>query len=95
MKTLSDRNAVLLCYGAKMLGSFSEGFMYCEEELYIDEIDELRLFCQWIDEKIGGGAEGNIKNLFIAFKEPNNKNAQEFANKLKLRIAEIRSHAYS
>lgn len=70
MKTLSERNKLLLLQGAKTCGSFTEGYHYVVEDLYVDEADEIYKFCEYIDNQIGGAGRANIDTLFLAFKKP-------------------------
>jgi len=69
-KELSNRNKSLLLDGAKTTGSFTEGYYYIEESLYVDEADELHTFCMWIDNQIGGAGPANIETLWLGFKYP-------------------------
>ena len=67
---LSSRNKELLLMGAKTTGSFVEGLCYVEESLYADEYDELKSFCEWIDNIIGGAGPVNINMLWLGVKYP-------------------------
>ena len=89
MENLSERSKFLLCDGAKMCGSFVEGMTYHFEDYYVKEYEEAFAFAEWIDKEIGGASHHNIERLFLAFKNPNDKRHQEFAQDLKRKIEEI------
>lgn len=91
MDILSERNAELLLQGANICGSMKEGYFHAEEKLYVDEAAELREFCEWVDDNVGGCARGNISTLFMAWKQPHNPELQAFVKELKLRIEDLRS----
>jgi hypothetical protein len=80
--------------GAKTCGSYKEGYYYIEEELIASEASELRKFCEYIDDEIGGAAGGNIQTLFKAFKHPDSEDLQRFAADLRHRINEIHNIIY-
>ena len=73
---LSERNKDLLLMGAKQTGSFTEGYHYIYESLYINEADSLYAFCEWIENEIGGAGPINIQDLWYAFNHP----GEEFSN---------------
>lgn len=70
----------LLLQGAKMTGTFTEGYYAVEENLLVKDSATLLAFCAWIDRSIGGAAPGNIDMLFLAFKNPF---SLEYASKAK------------
>lgn len=90
MKKLTQATKSYLLLGAKMTGSFSEGFFYVEENLPAGVAPSLLQFCEWIDSKIGGASAYNIDMLYSAFKNPKNVEVNEQANALAARIADIR-----
>ena len=81
----------LLLRGAKVTGSFVEGFHYVCEDLYTDEVEDACGFCEWIDKEIGGAGKANINMLYRAYKNPDNKSLQKIAQETKERISRLRS----
>jgi hypothetical protein len=75
MKVLPVYAKTLLLKGASITGNFTEAYFFVEESLKINHADELRSFCNWIDEEIGGAASGNIDMLFKAYKNPDDMEA--------------------
>jgi len=92
MNKLSERSKILILEGARVTGTFTEGFSYSYEQFYVDEADEMSEFCKWVDENIGGGGRNNIETLFLAFKNPTNKEYQQFVKELKQKIDEIKQY---
>jgi len=90
MDKLSLKNKTLLLDGAKITGSFVEGYYYCEEQLYVNEGKELFRFCNYIDNEIGGAGQLNIDMLFQAFKNPQNLDLQKQAIEIKEKIQKIK-----
>lgn len=92
MKKLTTRTKDLLLDGARTTGTFEEGFHYVFERLYTDvDTDELLRFAKYIDNEIGGAGALNIDALFRAFKNPNDKDAQNLAKDIKADIQRFRA----
>ncbi len=91
-QNLSDRNKTLLLEGAKTTGSFTEGYYYIEESLYIDEADKLHTFCMWIDNQIGGAGPINIQDLWYAFNHPQEKFSKNVAKYWKEEMDKIKAY---
>lgn len=93
MKELSERNQTLLLQGAKIEGSFSEGYYHAMEELYIDEAPVLFEFCKWIDKEVGGAGSANIRQLFTCFIERENPTPLQltYVTALRERIIKLRA----
>lgn len=89
MKKLSERSKIWLLEGSRVTGTMTEGLEYVIEELYMNEIDTLRAFCEWVDTNIGGCSRYNIDMLFNAFINPNDVYAQKQANALAEQIRKI------
>jgi len=89
---LSSRNKTLLLMGAKTTGSFTEGYYYIEESLYLDEADELHTFCMWIDNQIGGAGPVNIDMLWLGFKYPEVDKYSLACVEIKKQMHEIKSY---
>lgn len=89
---LSLRNKELLLMGAKTTGSFVEGLCYVEESLYVDEYDELKSFCEWIDNIIGGAGPININMLWLGFKYPEVDEFSKACVEIKKDIDRINSY---
>ncbi|MGY8865531.1 MAG: hypothetical protein ACKVJK_07840, partial [Methylophagaceae bacterium] len=64
-KQISERNQDLLLMGAKITGTFVEGYYYNEELFYVDEYADMISFATWIDNIIGGAGPANIKQLWL------------------------------
>jgi hypothetical protein len=63
-----NRALELLLRGAKITGTFTEGFNYIYENLYTtDDVNHLSNFCEWLDKEIGGAGRANIEKLYWAF----------------------------
>lgn len=90
MKKLGIRTVTLLCQGLKETGTFTDGYFYIEESLYINEADIIYTFCEWADKNVGGGAERNVEILYGAFRFPENKKKVAAAQKVVNTIAAIR-----
>ena len=90
MRQLSQSAKSLLLEGASVTGSFVQGYYYIEERLLVNQAKELFDFCNWIDTNIGGAGRANIELLFLAFKNPNNKELSQEANKIAETIASIK-----
>lgn len=90
MKVLPVYAKTLLLKGASITGSFTEAYFFVEESLKINHADELRSFCNWIDEEIGGAASGNIDMLFKAYKNPDDMEAVREAYELAKKIFAIK-----
>lgn len=88
MKILSDRIIALLFPFS--MNTMEERYNHCVENLYVNETQEIYEFCKWIDKNIGGCSKHNIKMLFRAFKNPNDKIAQTEARLLKEKITKIK-----
>ena len=91
MRSLPEYAKVLLLEGAKVTGSFTEGFGYVEEKILTRDVEELRTFCQWIDENIGGASQYNIHTLFQTYKNPHDEKLAAWAKELAEKIRNIRS----
>ena len=70
----------LLLQGAKMTGTYTEGYYAVEEEILAADAVPLLAFTKWIDTHIGGAADGNIDMLYLAYKNPF---SMEYASKAK------------
>jgi len=93
MKRLTERTKDLLLMGARMDGTFTDGFLFIEEQIYIDEHPKgLYEFCQFIDNEIGGAGSSNIDLFWLAFNNPNDKDIQAQFEVAKKRVAEIRKY---
>ena len=88
---LSERNKDLLLMGAKTTGSFTEGYHYVYESLYIDEADSLYAFCEWIENKIGGAGPINIQDLWYSFNHPEEQFSKNVAKHWKEQMDKILS----
>jgi hypothetical protein len=70
MKTLSERNALLISQGCKMMGSFTEGIIYIQEQLYCKDFKEIDKFVKWLDDNSHRASpempfiESNLPTLF-------------------------------
>jgi len=91
MKTLSERNVLLLTQGANVEGNYTNGYFYSEEQMYCDEADTLYDFCQWIDQVVGGASRYNIQKLFLAYMNPDDDELNTFVENLRNKIAEIKN----
>lgn len=86
MFNLSERTKTLLLMGAESCGNFTNAFNYVEESLYVNEVVEMREFCEWIDNKVGGAGSGNIDKLYKAFKTPQDMELQAFVKETAEKI---------
>jgi len=91
MKTLSERNVLLLTEGANIEGNYTDGYYYSEEKMYCDEADILFDFCQWIDQVVGGASRYNIQKLFLAYMNQDDDDLQKFVEDLRSKIEEIKN----
>ena len=89
MNILSELNQHLILDGAKITGTFTEGYQYSEESFYVNEAEEIYQFCKWIDVEVGGASRYNIVMLWDAFKNPGNKSLQKQKNELKDTITKL------
>jgi hypothetical protein len=70
MKALTQRNALLISQGCKMMGSFTEGIIYIQEQLYCKDFKEIDKFAKWLDENSHRASaempfiESNLPTLF-------------------------------
>ena len=93
MKKLTERTKDLLLMGARMDGTFTDGFLFIEEQIYIHEHPKgLYEFCQFIDNEIGGAGSSNIDLFWLAFNNPNDKDIQTQFEVAKKRVAELRKY---
>jgi hypothetical protein len=87
MKKLPIYAQTLLLQGASVLGNFTDGYFYIEEQLKVKDAEILLEFCQWIDSKVGGASSHNIQMLFSAFRNPSDatlsKQVEELASLIK------------
>lgn len=88
---ISENAKYAILEGASINGNFIEAYEYAFEDLYTDEADEVREFCKWIDENIGGASRRNIDNLWLAFKYPHVKEFTDEANRIAEAIKRIKS----
>ena len=91
MKKLPNYAKSLLIHGSSVTGNFTEGYYFVEERLYTKDAKELQLFCQWIDNHIGGASLYNIDMLFSAYTNPTNVELQNEARELSDKIKRLRS----
>ena len=79
--------------GARMDGTFTDGFLFIEEQIYIHEHPlGLYEFCQFIDNEIGGAGSSNIDLFWLAFNNPNDKDIQSQFEIAKKKVAELRKY---
>lgn len=71
MNKLGDRNYALIEIGCKTTGTYepNECLGMVEEQLYVDEIVEIRAFMQWVHDNGRTFGSGNYEEVFAAFKE--------------------------
>lgn len=81
----------LLLQGAKMTGTFTEGYYAVEERILVRDAVPLLAFAKWIDTHIGGAADGNIEMLYLAFKNPFSMEYAAKAKALADKIQQIKS----
>lgn len=81
----------LLLQGAKMTGTFTEGYYAVEEEILATDAVPLLTFAKWIDTHIGGAAAGNIEMLYLAYKNPFSMEYAAKARELAIKIQRIKS----
>jgi|TARA_B110000977_G_C10685157_1_gene341188 hypothetical protein len=91
-KQISERNQDLLLMGAKITGTFVEGYYYNEELFYVDEYADMISFATWIDNIIGGAGPANIKQLWLGFMYPENDSFSVACKEIQTRIQEIKSY---
>jgi hypothetical protein len=91
MKKLSPRTEVLLLGGARITGSFKGAFGYAWEDFYVKDADEIEKFCIWLDKEIGGAGRSNIRELFLAFKNPKDVALANYAKAVKQQIDRIKA----
>ena len=77
MQRLGDRNYSLLSMAVKSTGTFNpkDVLPYVGEELYVDEIDEIEKFLQWMTDNGKTFGSGNYEEVFAEFR--NESLAQE------------------
>ena len=90
MKKLPTYAKTLILHGASTMGNFTDGFLFVEESMRVNDHLEIQEFCKWIDDNIGGAASGNIDMLFTAFKYPNNIEATTKAKELAEKISALK-----
>lgn len=81
----------LLLQGAKMTGTYTEGYYAMEEDIIASDAVSLLAFAKWIDTNIGGAAPGNIEMLYLAFKNPFSMEYASKAKALAEKIQQIKS----
>ena len=91
-KQLSSRNVDLILSGGNVTGTFTEGYYYNEERMYVDEADTIFEFCKWIDDEVGGCGPINIQELWSSFNNPNTEKSKETISHWKKRFAQLRSY---
>ena len=78
--------------GAKQTGSFTEGYHYIYESLYINEADSLYAFCEYIENEIGGAGPINIDMLWLGFKYPESEYFAKETARIKEDMERINSY---
>jgi hypothetical protein len=70
MNVLGDRNYALIEIGCKTTGTYepNECLGIVEEQLYIDELPEIRAFLQWCHDTGKAFGHGNYERRFAEFK---------------------------
>lgn len=87
---LTSRSFQLIIDGVKTTGELANAWQYREEDFYLLEIDEVKAFCQWLQDNIGGVSGHNIDWLYRLYQYPDNPVLQQRAQELKDQIRRIR-----
>lgn len=90
MNKLSDLNKHLLIDGVKTTGSLIEGFYYNEENFFIKDYEDVKIFVDWAEKEVDGHvSSGTIDDLYNAFKNPDNVFAQTRLDEIKEQLKEL------
>ena len=89
---LEERVKYLILSGARQSGTFVDGYEKFWEQLDIRvDVVEIKKFCKYLDDEVGGASDYNIDNLYLAFKHPENKYLQLLKDHVKSQIEFVRS----
>lgn len=83
MNKLGARNYTLISGGVKTLGTYDPDkiLSYFEEELYINQIEEIIDFLNWVHKNKLGFGSGNYEQVFKKFKDQNKRKYKKYTEK--------------
>lgn len=68
MKELSERNWTLIEMGLKTTGSFTDAYLFIEEQLYMDEAATILKFLKWCEFHKKNIGRSNYQQVFKQFR---------------------------